>query len=164
MAACTRNWALVQQWRTATSCFIIRQRWLSGVVKLGLSGDQDTGEGDVAEPRPIHWPGTLHSGIHVRSVTLCADGFSDHCRNCEIIWFIVWLVLSFCAPKHWLPNAPQWNKCLYLPLSTSQNKLLMSKCDSGCCLVFVLSHVNCHTGSPSYEAMPSHKMQTSLNK
>jgi len=37
-----RNWALVQQWRTVSSSFIIRQRRLSGVVQSGLSGDQDT--------------------------------------------------------------------------------------------------------------------------
>lgn len=62
-----------------SSSFIIRQRLLLGVVKSGLSGDQDTGEGDVAEPRPSTGLGTLHSGIHVQSVTLCGEGFSDHC-------------------------------------------------------------------------------------
>jgi hypothetical protein len=49
-----------------------------------------------------------------------------------------------------------------LPMSTSQNKLAMRKCDLGCCLVTALSQVHCHTGSPN--VMPSHTMHTPLNK
>ena len=31
-------------------------RLLSGVLKLGLHGHHGSGEGDVAQPQPIHWP------------------------------------------------------------------------------------------------------------
>jgi hypothetical protein len=111
---------------------------------------------------PLAWERFIQEFMY--SQLHCVEMASQITAETEIIWFIVWLVLSFYAPKHWLPNAPQWNNCLYLPLSTSQNKLLMRKCDRECCLVTALSHVHCHTGSPSHVAMPSHNIQTSWNK
>ena len=34
----------------------LAHRPLSGVLKLGLHGQHGSGEGDVAQPQPIHWP------------------------------------------------------------------------------------------------------------
>ena len=57
----------------------------------------------------------------------------------------------FHAPRHSVRNAPQWNNCLYLPLSTWHKiQLIMRKCDLGCRLVVALSHVHFHTGLSSH--------------
>jgi len=51
------------------------------------------------------------------------------------------------ASKHLEPNSPQWTSCSKLSFLSLHNTLLiMRKCDPGCWLITVLSHVHCHTG------------------
>jgi len=139
---------LVQQWRTASSSFIIRQRWLSGVVKSGLSGDQDIGEGDVAEPRPIHWPG---SASFRNSCTVSYFAWRCLLRTLLKLWnhliYRLTCAVSY-APKYWLPSDPQWNNCLYATVNFSK-QTSNEKMRQWVLSHHGLSHVHCHTGSPS---------------
>jgi len=53
--------------------------------------------------------------------------------------------------KHFEPNSPQWTNCSKLSFSSVQNTLLrMRKCDPGCWLITVLSHVPGHIGLSSH--------------
>ena len=55
------------------------------------------------------------------------------------------------ASKHLLPNSPQWTNCSQLSFPSLHNTLLIiRKCDPGCWVIAVLSHVNCHTGLSSH--------------
>jgi len=60
-------------------------RLLSGVVKLGLQGNHGSGEGDVAKPQQIHWPGndSLRNSHTVR--VKCAGALSCWNDTCYII-------------------------------------------------------------------------------
>ena len=55
------------------------------------------------------------------------------------------------ASKHLLPNSLQWTNCSKLSFPSVQNTLLrMRKCDPGCWLNTVLSHMPGHTGLSSH--------------
>jgi len=55
------------------------------------------------------------------------------------------------AFKRLLPDSPQWTNCSKLSFPSVHNTLLIvRKCDPGCWLIAVLSHVHCHTGLSSH--------------
>jgi len=55
------------------------------------------------------------------------------------------------ASKHLEPNSPQWTNCSKLSFpSLDDTLLIMRKCDPGCWLITVLSHVAGHTGLSSH--------------
>jgi len=109
-----RNSASVVKRRTATLSFTSLHRLWSGVVKSGLCGGHNIGEGDVAEPRPINWR-VFHWGVQAKSAVLPINGFGNHCWNDVITWFILWPVLNFYAPKNSLSTAQRKSR-LYLRL------------------------------------------------
>ena len=65
------------------------------------------------------------------------------------------------AYKHLLTNSRQWTNCSQLSFPSLHNTLLiMRKCNPGCWLITVSSHVHCHSVVKSCKVTPSHKMQT----
>ena len=55
------------------------------------------------------------------------------------------------SSKHLEPNFPQWTNCSKLSFPSVHNTLLiMRKCDHGCWLITVLSHVPGHIGLSSH--------------
>jgi hypothetical protein len=53
--------------------FIIPHRLLSGVVKSGLCGGRNIGDGDVAEPRLTHWRVYVSLRDSNKILLLCAE-------------------------------------------------------------------------------------------
>lgn len=96
-----------------------------------------------------------------KRVALHRDGFPNHCWKKRCHHLIVWPVLPLYAPKHSLPNTPQWCTCSYVTVTTAQHTT-----NNETMLPWVLAYCSSVTCSlllrvaKSHTVMSRHNMQT----
>jgi len=156
-------------------------RLVSGVLKLGLDGHHGNGEGDGAQPQPIHW--SINDSLkNSHTVRVKCDGapscWNDTCYIVAWLWYNIIPHLINLTPltvpsKKYGPMIQPavtpahhhvWWGVLHLKHVTRILFCPKKHCDPGCWLIAVVTCALPHRVVKSCTVMPSHKMQIYWNK